>query len=32
MAQLKGLATLNDSQDPEYLIIRAGDTVSAIEA
>jgi hypothetical protein len=28
-AQLKGLATLNDSQSPEYLVIGAADTTSA---
>lgn len=31
-AQLKGLATLNDSQAPEYVIIRAADTVSATKS
>lgn len=31
-AQLKGLATLNDSQVPEYVIIRAADTVSATKS
>lgn len=28
-AQLKGLATLNNSQSPEYLLIGAADTTSA---
>jgi hypothetical protein len=31
-AQLKGLATLNNSQSPEYVIIRAADTVSATKS
>jgi hypothetical protein len=31
-AQLKGLATLDDSQVPEYVIIRAADTVSATKS
>jgi len=31
-AQLKGLATLNNSQAPEYVIIRAADTVSATKS
>ena len=31
-AQLKGLATLNNSQAPEYAIIRAADTVSATKS
>jgi hypothetical protein len=31
-AQLQGLATLNNSQDPEYLIIGAADTVSAAKS
>jgi hypothetical protein len=31
-AQLTGLATLNNSQSPEYVIIRAADTVSATPA
>jgi len=31
-AQLKGLATLNNSQVPEYVIIRAADTVSATKS
>lgn len=31
-AQLKGLATLNNSQAPEYVIIQAADTVSATKS
>jgi hypothetical protein len=31
-AQLKGLATLNNSQTPEFVIIRAADTVSATKS
>jgi len=31
-AQLKGLATLNNSQSPEYVLIEAADTVSATKA
>ena len=31
-AQLQGLATLNNSQAPEYVIIRAADTVSATKS
>lgn len=31
-AQLKGLATLNNSQVPEYVLIRVADTVSAMKS
>jgi hypothetical protein len=31
-AQLKGLATLNNSQDPEYVVIAVSDTVSATKS
>ena len=31
-AQLNGLATLNNSQAPEYVIIRAADMVSATKS
>jgi hypothetical protein len=30
--QLTGLATLNNSQDPEYVMIRVADTVSATKS
>ena len=31
-AQLKGLATLNNSQSPEYVLIGAADTLSATKS